>query len=45
MAYLNVKYPGNANGFISKVNWISNINLIPDALADPWINLWVRLSH
>jgi hypothetical protein len=32
MAYVNVNYPGNANGFITQINTIACLAMFPDVL-------------
>lgn len=42
MAFVNVNYPGNAQSFICQLNSIANMNLLPDFVIQPWINLFSK---
>ena len=42
MAFVNVNYPGNANGFITQINTIACLALFPDFLFQPWIDLFTK---
>ena len=42
MAYVNVNYPGNANGFINQINNIACLALLPDIIFQPWMDLFLK---
>ena len=42
MAFVNVNYPGNAQGFISQINSIACLALFPDFIFQPWIDLFTK---
>jgi hypothetical protein len=42
MAYVNVNYPGNAQGFIRQINNIASLALFPDIMFQPWIDIFTK---
>jgi uncharacterized membrane protein len=42
MAFVNVNYPGNANGFITQINTIACLAMFPDFLFQPWMDLFTK---
>ena len=44
MAFINVNYPGNAQGFIGQVDNLANLDILPDYFIKPWLDFFQKFE-